>query len=311
MFGIIKTAVTSGVGRQILTLKTHSPAIMFGAGMVGFVATTVLSSRATLKLTDVLEQAEKDRGQADEALALGKDEYTEKDRTQDLRKIKIRAAVQVAKLYAPSVAVGLGSLALLAGSHVTLTRRNVAVTAAYATLERAYHEYRARVREQIGDEREKDLYYGLVEKDFVRETDDGPVLEVGKGVGPNGIRSEYAIKFDKENPNWRPSNDMNEMFLENVQSWATNRLRSRGYLFLNDVHKELGVELTEEGQAVGWFLNNGGDDVVSFTRNESGYLYITGQESAVWLDPNVDGLISNKLPSKLKKAKKAKAEAKK
>ena len=57
---MIRNALTSKVGRQILTARKHSPAILFVAGTVGIVATVVVASRATLKSDEVLSVAEKD-----------------------------------------------------------------------------------------------------------------------------------------------------------------------------------------------------------------------------------------------------------
>ena len=62
----IKTVITSKLGRQVLTVQKHSPALLFGAGVVGIVGTVVLASRATLKLEEVLEKAQKDLSQAKE-----------------------------------------------------------------------------------------------------------------------------------------------------------------------------------------------------------------------------------------------------
>ena len=53
----IPNKISTKIGRQILLGRKNSPTILFAAGVVGVVATTVMASRATLKLEDVLEKA--------------------------------------------------------------------------------------------------------------------------------------------------------------------------------------------------------------------------------------------------------------
>ena len=137
----IKEAVTSRAGRKLLTAKKNSPTIFFVAGTVGMVGATVLACRATLRLEEVLEEGEQLEELADSVLEES-DVYDIEDRQRDSVKIKLRTAGRVAKLYAPAVAVGVVSIGALTGSHVTLKRRNAAVMAAYAALDRGFNEYR-------------------------------------------------------------------------------------------------------------------------------------------------------------------------
>ena len=90
------------------------------------------------------------------------------------------------------------------------------------------------------------------------------------------------------------------MFLRKTERWANDYLKSHGYLFLNDVYKALGFQPTRAGQVVGWIydpINPVGDNYVSFGIDnlyDNGVrLFVNGNESAVWLDFNVDGDILN------------------
>src|SRR5687768_7205594 len=102
----MRNRVTGAMARQTLTVKTHSPVLLLGLGAVGFTTTVVLACRATLKLSDVLEEGNK--------LLNKVDEKTENEGEEVKKKAKIGAklqvAIRVAKLYAPSVAIGLGTL---------------------------------------------------------------------------------------------------------------------------------------------------------------------------------------------------------
>ena len=83
------------------------------------------------------------------------------------------------------------------------------------------------------------------------------------------------------------------------QSYATEKLKAQGYLFLNDVYDMLGMRRTKYGQVVGWIYdenNTIGDNCVDFdlfsSRNEN---FINGNETSVLLDFNVDGNILDRL----------------
>lgn len=62
---VIPEEIQRKVGRELLKLEKHSPHILFGVGLVGFGATVVLASRATLKVEGVVEEfhAKKDEMQ--------------------------------------------------------------------------------------------------------------------------------------------------------------------------------------------------------------------------------------------------------
>lgn len=72
---------------------------------------------------------------------------------KDLAYVYAKGTFKVAKLYGPAIAIGGTSIAALTSSHMQLSRRNTALTAAYAGLHQAYNEYRNRVRDAVGKKR--------------------------------------------------------------------------------------------------------------------------------------------------------------
>ena len=294
----IKNKVTSGIGRQVLVGQKHSPTLLFVAGSVGLVATVVLASRATLKMDEVLREAEEKDVKIDAALDLESDEYTEEDAKQDGILVRTQTALKIAKLYAPAVVVGAATIAAFTGSHVILNRRNVALTAAYGAVDKAFREYRGRVINEFGKDKDRELRFGVVEREMAVDTNDGVAVKTVKVVDPefakeSGGRSMYAVIFDESNRNWNPDWRYNSMFLRSQQDYANDRLRRDGFLFLNDVYQALGFERTAFGQLVGWVLGNG-DDLVDFGLMDNGYettLFINGDERSTWLDFNVDGMV--------------------
>jgi len=294
----IKNKVTSGIGRQVLVGQKHSPTLLFVAGSVGLVATVVLASRATLKMDEVLREAEEKDVKIDAALDLESDEYTEEDAKQDGILVRTQTALKIAKLYAPAVVVGAATIAAFTGSHVILNRRNVALTAAYGAVDKAFREYRGRVINEFGKDKDREFRFGVVGREMAVDTNDGVAVKTVKVVDPefakeSGGRSMYAVIFDESNRNWNPDWRYNSMFLRSQQDYANDRLRRDGFLFLNDVYQALGFERTAFGQLVGWVLGNG-DDLVDFGLMDNGYettLFINGDERSTWLDFNVDGMV--------------------
>lgn len=294
-----KNVVTSKAGRQLLKGQKHSPTILFGAGVIGVVATTVLASKATLRLEDILNENERKQGEAEELLRNQPQDYSAKDHTKDMAVLKVRLCKDVARLYAPAVAVGVMSIGALTGSHVILSKRHASVVAAYATLDKGFRDYQERVAALVGPEKARELRFESEQRGIAVDTEKGTKVETITSAKTDGPGSPYAKLFSKEtSQSWDPRPEYNLMFLRFNQNWANDTLKAKGHLFLNEVYDQLGLDRTPAGQAVGWVYNNpkGGDDYVDF-----GFLddsnaaelhdFMTGREGAIWLDFNVDGVV--------------------
>lgn len=291
---LVKTAVTSKVGRQILVSKSHSPAILFGFGVVGVVATTVLACRATLKLDEVLQDLEKDLSIAD-GLDSSLPSYTKEDHKHDTRVLKVRAAASVCKLYAPPVALGIVSIAALSGSHVILSRRNVALSAAYSAVMEGFKDYRKRVTDELGEEKDREFMYGVQEREVVEEGKNGPKVSTIKSFGSP---SQYARIWDRDTSSlWEPRPESNFFLLKSQQNYMNQRLQAVGHVTLNEVHDALGLERTAQGMIVGWVKNNGDEDnYIDFGvfrgNDQSAFSeFMQGKAGALLLDFNVHGNI--------------------
>jgi len=292
----IKNAMTLKVGRQILIAKKNTPTILFAGGVVGVVATTVLASRATLRLEEILDEAEKSHEQA---RTVDQSDYSEEDRKRDHILIKARAASKVAKLYTPAIAVGVISVASLTGSHVVLSRRNAAVMAAYSALDKGFNEYRARVRGEFGEDKDRELRYGSETRTETVATEDGGSKTVKRKTLPPGIPSIYAKYFDDGSTSWSREAEYNHFFLNCQQNYANDLLHSRGHIFLNEVYDRLGIPRTKAGAVVGWIMTKDGDNFVDFgvydeTRQRA-RAFVNGDEGSILLDFNVDGVIYDQL----------------
>lgn len=292
-----KTAVTSKVGRQILIGKKHSPTILFAGGVVGVVTTTVLACKATLKLEEVLDETREVQQKIREA---NLDGYSEEDRKKDMTLSTVQGAVKVAKLYAPAAAVGVVSIAALTGSHVVMNRRNTALMAAYSALDRGFNQYRQRVRDELGDEKDRDFRYGSGETKKVEFVDDEGKKHKFDAVDiSHETPSMYARFFDETSREWNRTLEYNRIFLNCQQNYANDLLQARGHVFLNEVYDRLGFERTKAGAVVGWVKDGDGDGFIDFGIFDGDSprkrMFVNGDERSILLDFNVDGVIYDKL----------------
>lgn len=271
--------LTRTVGRRRLVLKKQSPHIFFVAGIVGSVTSTVLACKATLRLPDTLSEIEKDISQDK------KDKHAP-DRETAL--VYAKAALKLTKLYAPALGVGVFSISALSGSHIALSRRNTALMAAYSAVSKAYDDYRRRIMEELGEERELDIYHAA--KQMIDDQDEDTCV-----VDPNQW-SPYARFFDEASPNWEKNAELNRLFVQCQQNYANELLRARGHLFLNEVYDMLGIDRSQAGQVVGWVVGNSGDNYVDFGMyNAVNARFINGWERSILLDFNVDGVVYDKI----------------
>jgi len=292
---LVPVAVSTVLGRQLLHIQKNSPALMLGAGIGMGVLATVKACQATLKLEDILLEAEKDIQLLEEHASVRPDKPMAKNLEVNKNHVRVRTVRKVAQLYAPAAALGLVSIGLLTGSHLVLTKRNAGLAAAYAVLDRGFAEYRERVRKELGPEKDQEFRYGAQSKEIVEESDNGHEIKTVKRNDITG-KSIYARYFDEHNRNFRRNPLLNRTFIQCQQDWANDKLHARGHVFLNEVYDMLGMPRTPEGAVVGWVSSgkNKGDGMVDFGLDyQSPEMrdFMNGDEASVLLDFNVDGPI--------------------
>lgn len=296
----VKTAITSKAGVAALKLSKNSPHILFGTGVVGVVATAVMASRATLNVHEIVDHHNADREAIARGAASNNPKYTKKMEQRDLTVLYTQTALKMVKNYAPTIAVGTLTILCFTGAHNILTRRNIALTAAYSAVDKAFREYRARVVEELGEEKDREFRYASETIETMEETKRGPVPKDLTRVDTKGHPSMYATFFNSSNKNWDRKPEYNLVFLRAQQGWANERLNRQGYLLLNDVLDALGMERTPAGCVVGWLKNGDGDRYVSFgvfenQNAEKFHDFMVGHEGELLLDFNVDGVIYDKI----------------
>lgn len=249
----VPKAITRTVGRTVLRTKHHSPALLFGAGVVGLGATVALAIKATLSVEEVLTEHAKDMhdiNRIDNSPTL-RDHDVNYD--VERRHVTLKTTGKLIRLYAPTAVAGVVTVACLTTSHRQLTNRNAQLAAAYVGLQRFLEQYRGRVRQEIGEDREKAAYYAHTPVELVEDTPNGPKKIYGTKPG---VRSPYSQIFNDDNPNFQEAATFNEHFFRIQEELLTNKLRSQGHLFLNEVYDRLGLPRTSTGAQCGWVMGS-------------------------------------------------------
>ena len=297
----------NGVNRTLskagFQIKKHSPEILIVAGIAGVVTSAVMACKATTKINDILDQTKEEVGKVNDALdneKISEDVYSKEDAKKDLAIIYIQTGVKLAKLYGPSLILGALSITSILASNNILRKRNVALAAAYATIDSSFKEYRSHVIERFGKDLDRELKYNIKAKEISETTVDenGKETTVTKTVPvvESEEPSDYARFFCEGCAGWTKDPEMNLVFLKQQQNWANELLKTRGHLFLNEVYDMLGIERSKAGQVVGWVYdetNPNCDNYVDFgiydIYNERKRAFVNGWERSILLDFNVDG----------------------
>ena len=299
----ILKSVNGVTSKAVMKLKKHSPEILVVAGIAGTVVSAVLACKATTKVAEILDETKGTLDTIHEGMetgAINGQEYTNEDGKKDTVVVYAQTGMKLAKLYGPAIILGTLSITSILASNNILRKRNVALGAAYAAIDKSLKEYRGRVIERFGEQVDTELKYGIKAKKFEEievDPETGKEKKVKKTVmvaDPN-LQSDYAVYFDSKSRNYETNPDYNRMFLKAQQAFANDKLQTRGHLFLNEVLDDLDLPRTPAGQIVGW-TKDGPDGYVNFRIVEVERETEDGRhEPALLLDFNVEGNIWEKM----------------
>jgi gp069 len=276
------------IGRTSLVTSKHAPTILTVAGTAGFIGTTVLASKATLKLEETVAEEASLLVKVHEAQEEGK--LSDKDAAHDKVVLYTRMATKLGKLYAPALILGAASIAALATGHGIMLKRNASLAAAYAAVDQAFKSYKKKVEAKFG----KDAVLEAISVPTEELVVDGETTE---SVLKYGDTSPYGVIFDETNHNWSADEDLSALHLKCQQQYANDILQTRGHIFLNEVYKMLGFPHTPAGAITGWVKGNG-DNFVDFNIHDGLFEGedANGRLVTKWaLDFNVDGVMYDKI----------------
>lgn len=204
-----------------LLLKKHSPMILTVAGATGVVATAVLSVKATPKALQLLEYAQCEKGE----------------------KLTFKETIQTAWVpYVPAALTGFATIACIFGANYLNTRNQASLMSAYALLDRTYKEYRDKVIEIDGKEKELNLREELIKDKYNDE-----VIKTRYDDEIND--AERLIFFDNNSSRFFVSTMEKVMEAECKFKEA---IEWKGYACLNQYYDMLGIPRVDFGYQLGW-----------------------------------------------------------
>lgn len=279
--------------------EKNSPEILIGIGIAAFGATVYYTVRGTVKSSEALSCLPENS------------DVVDADNEAQIRSQKLETVSTMVKAYTPAVICGSVTIASFLGSNHMLRNRALSVAAAYATLETGFSEYRKRVVEKYGDDIDRELKYGIVQKK-VKTTEVDPetgkktkkteTVEMIENCGPFGVyfKKSYNVKKTGKtivNPNWQNNELFNLTFINAQLAWFNSRLALGERVYLSEVFEILGIPVDDypDSRVVGWLPKNGenSDNYIRFNAYEPPYSkdYIVNSDCEVLLDFNTDGVI--------------------
>lgn len=248
-FDVIKANVNDFVGKAGVKVKHYTPEILLGAGIAGFTATAVTASVITAKkfwgTKNIHDNTIKDI-EADHDAGITND----KEYKQFKRKENLEYAGDLVKAYWPAAAMAVGSSALLISSDRILRKRQAVLVQSLGAVTAAFATYRERVKEELGKEKEFDIYKGIHEEGTSTYVDEnGVVEEVDKTSSDGGL---FTVTVRPGDPGYdRHSFDYT---IESAQSFLNNQMRNRvkPAIFVNDILDIFQQPRTALGQIAGW-----------------------------------------------------------
>jgi len=294
-----KSKITRAASRVGTSLAKNYPTIALTAGIVGFAGTVGLAIHATKKSDPIIGRHMSDIHHTRERFKKQNDPYSPEQFRKDQVAIWTTTVTGLARNYAPTVALGAASIAALVSGQSVLSSRLNTMTIAYEGTRTLFKTYRKKVTEEVGDERELEIYEASAADARERLIETGVIDPDCSGYDFDGTTFWFDSTTSPEN--YQDSDMLNANFLRDVENAMNRRLQQRGHLFLNDVYEALGMEDTPIGTQIGWinipgkvesFVDFGYDRKINET--VQGRVKETSvDEHAFLLDLNVDGVIWN------------------
>ncbi len=322
--------LTRFVGQMLLKTKKISPELCVVGGIVAGGAAIVMVGVKTFKNKDTIvadtdsiraikyETKEEtvtvfgdDEAHNEVKTSLVKRESLTDEQKKQLWARRIDLGKDILKIYWVPGLLAVGSVGMIWGGRTMLRKELSAVTIAYTTLLETFTQYRKKVAEVIGDEKEQELAAGYTMRDIVDEAT-GKVEKVPV-VDPQANLSQYGFwfdegHFDKESGEWawrnfkHDSNKLvNRMKVIELEEKYTRQLRTVGYAWLEDVALDFGIDPDEAKKFhdVGWIWKEGDENRVEFGVLDTkwqlpvnkGFCDDSCSQNKCFINPNVDGYI--------------------
>jgi hypothetical protein len=213
-------SLTKQIKRFEKLILDNSPTVLTGVAVAGTITTAVLTGRASVKAFRILDEQAEQVWQ--EPIP-----YTE-------------CVKMVWRLYIPPVAVGAGTIACIVMANRIGNRRAAAIAAAYAISEKAMAEYKEKVIDRIGEQKEQAIRDEIAQDQVARTPGSNAVVLVGYGD---------VLCFDSYSGRYFNSSVEN---IKKAENELNHRILNDMYASLTDWYNLIGIASIEFSDEVGW-----------------------------------------------------------
>lgn len=233
------TSLTPHIHRLKFLMNENSTTILSGVGVVGTVATAVLTARASFKAAEIIKNEEQAKllhieSSADFQKAL-----------ENFRPFsKTEKFMLVWPQYIPPVAIGAVTVTSIVMAHRISSKKIAALAVASTISERALQEYKTKVLEKLGERKETEIQDEIAQDRVTKNPPSNQVVIAGSGD---------VLCFEPLTGRYFNST------IESIKS-AENKVNYEiihfDYCSLSYFFDEIGLSSTEFSDMVGWNVAN-------------------------------------------------------
>lgn len=210
-------------------VSDNSPAILTATAVTGVVTTAVLAAKASFEAADILAIEEE----------LHPEEFVKMLEDERFGRTKL-----VWKCYIPAGIVGASTIAAcLASQHIS-SRRNAALLSVASLTENAFSQYKEKVVEQLGAQKEQKVRDAVAE-DRVRDNPPKNAEIIVTGQGEMLCLESFSGRYFRSTP----------LAIEKAAISVNQYILQNMYADQNEFNNLIGLEPTSQGYEVGWNID--------------------------------------------------------
>lgn len=274
-----------------------------GCGLIVFGTAKIISkARDAVELADELEMMNNDIKLND----INDEWEGKKDRNEAVAHMVKHAAKGYLKIYGLGVGANIAGCGLVILSDITQSNQIAAISTLLASTSATLSSVRERVIADQGEEKWQEYLLGP-QFTTVDVMPDGTVIQTTEPLdNPNAGAGlpPHCFFFDEACPNWEKDAWINRDFLENHLRYLNERLWVEGFLFENDIRRDLGIPIVKSGWTSGIFAKDkyGNRNYISFgldAKNPAAQAFRDGANPSVLIQLNVEDNILEQIQAPL------------
>lgn len=211
------------------TTARNAPKILTYAAVGGVISTSVLAVKATPEALRIMELERERR---------------ERMKTEPPTKKDIIKLAWI--YYTPAIVMGGITIACIISAESINSKRNAALAGLYSITDATLREYQSKVVDAVGEKKEREIKDEVIKGKMDKNpVEDKEVIITGKGetLCYDTISGRY-FKSDIEK-------------IRKSENYLNNNILKDGFISLNEVYDEFGLEHIKMGDEVGWHVDDG------------------------------------------------------